>query len=195
MEEAKVNNKPFCIAIKVTEKNTKNIAHYREHFKEINRLYKDRVKLLFLGYRPEKDKTNMLDGVVFEYTKPVSIIHHFKQFKASDIDLLFVPLMDDVLNVTSEDYINFMDSGQREIPILCQRVFPYANLIASDEQDDFNGFIYENIDTFIPYLKNLLAVKIKEGKVKLCGARAFESVNKDCNFSKDKLDSVFGIYS
>src|SRR5258708_7714813 len=138
MEKQEIKNKPFCIGIKVTETNAEDIAYYNEQFKEINRLYEDKVKLLFFGYRPENDKTNMLDGVVFEYVKPVSKIHYFKQLKACEIDLLFVPLINNTYNITSEDHDKFMEAGLMEIPIITIEIYPYSQLIASSKEGDYN---------------------------------------------------------
>ncbi len=184
MGKQEEKSKPFCIGVKVTETNAEDIAYYNEQFREINRLYKDQVKLLFLGYRPENDKDNMLDGVIYEYVKPVSIIHYFKQLKACEVDILFIPLINSTYNITSEDYYKYTEAGIMEIPVLTVEIYPYNKIIASDKQSDFNGFLYESRDTFIPYLKELLADKVKDGIVKLCGKRAHESVMKSFNYSR-----------
>lgn len=184
-------NKPFCIGIIVTETNAEDIAYYNEQFKEINKLYQDKVRLLFFGYKPENDKWNILEGVKYEYVKPVSLIHYFKQLIANEFDLLFIPLINDVYNVTSEDHEKYMEAGSLEIPVITVNMYPYANIIRSD----FNGFIYESREVFVDYLKDLLYTKVNEGLVKLCGKRAYEYVMKDFNFSIKNIDNVSNVYS
>ncbi len=191
MEPKEKENKPFCIGIIVTEFNAEDILFYNEQFKEINRLYKDQVKLLFLGYKPEADKHNMLADVEYEYVKPMSIIHYFKQLKASDIDLLFIPFINNTYNITSEDHNKYMEAGLNGIPVIVAEVYPYSNVIGND----FNGFLYKNPEDFIPSLKDLLANKLPNGIVKLCGTRAYEYVMKDFNFMAKHLQTISNIYS
>src|SRR4051812_40417306 len=96
-------NRPFRICIIVNASNLEDIEYYNEQFRTINKLYPTKVNLIFFGYRPEDDTNNALKGVTFEYVKPVSIIHYFKQLKALDFDLLFIPLIQNVYNATSEN--------------------------------------------------------------------------------------------
>jgi hypothetical protein len=191
-QEAKKNvNKPFCIGIIVTEFNAEDILYYNEQFKELNRLYKDQVKLLFFGYRPESDKNNMLRDIDYEYVKPVSTIHYFKQLKACEIDLLFIPLINNTYNTTSEDHDKYMESALYEIPVITVEMYPYDRIIGND----FNGFLYKDRESFIPYMKDLLFKKLADGSVKLCGKRALEYVLKDFNFMSKNIETVSDIYS
>ncbi len=54
----------------VTDTNMADIAYYNEQFKMINKGYKDKITLVFFGYKKEMDFKNILDGVKYVYFKP-----------------------------------------------------------------------------------------------------------------------------
>lgn len=129
----------FRIGIVVNASNLEDIAYYNKDLQAINKLYGDKVSIVLLGYKPEEDKLNALDNVEFEYYKPVSIIHYFKYLKDAKIDLLFIPLIQNIYNATSESYKKFLEAGINSIPVIAPNIFPYNNGIVVDKQ---NGFVY-----------------------------------------------------
>jgi hypothetical protein len=191
-QKEKPKGKPFCLCVIVTEHNTSSIAYYNEQFRELNKLYNDKVRLLFFGYRPESDKFNILDGVDYEYVNPVSKIHYFKQLRACEIDLLFIPLANDNEQcIRNELHIRYAEVGQSGIPIIAPNIYPYSLII----KNDLNGFLFENRERFIPYMKDLLYHKVNDKLVKICGKASDEFTMKNFNFSNQHLEAISTIYN
>lgn len=182
-------NKPFRIGIVVNASNLEDIEYYNEQLKTINKIYGKLVDIVLLGYKPEDDKFNSLDGVEFEYYKPVSIIHYFKYLKDANIDLLFIPLIHNLYNSTSESYKKFLEAGIYCIPIIVPNINPY-NTVIHDKQ---NGFLYGtpedcNREHFIPYLKSLLNENI--GLINVCGNNAYVDVTTKFDFTKENIEII-----
>lgn len=183
-QKNEVKKRALRIGVIVNGFNLEDIKFYNEQFKRINKLYKDKVKLVFFGYDPEQDNLNALDGVNYEFVKPVSIIHYFKQLKALNIDLLFIPLIQNVFNITSENYNKYMELGIYSIPVIAPDIYPY-NTVIRDKQ---NGFIFGKREDFISYLVELLSKNI--GLIRLCGNHANEEVLKVFNYSEANMDII-----
>jgi hypothetical protein len=133
------------------------------------------------GYKNETDKLDMLNGVIFEYVKPVSTVHYFKQFSSMQIDLLFIPLINDAHNATSEDYPLYLEASAFKIPIIVPDIYPYNKLIT----DELNGFIFGQRENFIPYLRELLNEKLS--MLRPCGLKAQEDVFANFNYSNENI--------
>ena len=181
-------NKQFCIGILVSETNLESIRHYNEQFRLINKRYKNRVKLLFFGYNPEKDPFKSLEGVDYDYVKNVSIIHQPKQFNACEINLLFVPLVKNGMNASSEDIDEFLFAGIFKIPILVCDIYPFNKVV----QNDVNGFIYKDREAFYPYLEDLLRTRIPV--IELAGKSAYIDVTSKFNFSDNNLNKQLNVF-
>lgn len=185
------------MGIIVNETNAEDILYYNEEFKKINEIFGDKVKLIFYGYKKDEDKLNILDGVTYDYIKPVSIIHYFKQLKALELDLLFIPLISDIkafpiqtkYNVTSENYNKFLEVGIFKVPILTVNTYPYNLLL----KDNMNAFIYPSKEVFIEYFKDL--IEKKQAIIKLCGSHVYDLVTKDFNFSVENIKLLSSVFS
>lgn len=185
----------FRIGIVVNQSNLEDIAYYNKDLQAINKLYEDKVSIVLLGYKPEDDKINALDNVEFEYYKPVSIIHYFKYLKDAKIDLLFIPLIHNLYNATSENYKKYLEAGIHSIPVIAPNIFPY-NTVISDKQ---NGFLYGTPEDcksehFIPYLKDLLLNIYETDLVNKCGKQAHEDVTTKFDFSKDNIEVISKLF-
>ncbi len=185
--------KPFRIGIIVNASNLEDISYYNRELQTINKMYGKAVDLVLLGYKPEEDKSNALDGVEFEYYKPVSIIHYFKYLKDANIDLLFIPLIQNVYNATSESYKKYLEAGIHSIPVIVPNINPYNRVI----RDKDNGFFYGTPEDcskehFIPYLKDLLF----EGRdfVAKCGGSAYTDVTTKFDFTKENIDVISKLF-
>ncbi len=181
-------NRAFRIGVIVNGCNYEDIKYYNEQFRKINKLYKDKITLVFFGYRPEDDVLNALEGVNFEYVKPVSIVHYFKQLNSLTIDLLFIPLMKTVFNTTSENYNKYLEAGALRIPIIVPDVYPYNKLI----KDTINGFVFPDREQFITYIKNLLATQL--GLVRLCANHANKDVVENYNYSQKNMEIIANLF-
>jgi hypothetical protein len=178
---------PFKIGIIVNETNLEDISYYNEQFKTINKAYKDRVELVFIGYKKELDYNDVLHGVKYKYVKPVSVIHYPKQLKALEIDLLFVPLINNIYNASSENVYKMFEAATFNIPTICVNIAPYNTLIG----DKQNGFLYESRETFFPYLRDLLSKNF--GLIKLCGQHANTTMNH-FNYSAENAEFLSSLF-
>ena len=186
-QKSEAKKRAFRIGVIVNGFNLEDIKFYNEQFKRINKLYKDKVSLVLFGYDPEQDKINALEGVSYDFIKPVSIIHYFKQLKALNIDLLFIPLIQNTYNITSENYNKYLELALYSTPIIAPDIYPY-NTVIRDKQ---NGFIFGSRESFVPYLVDLLSKNI--GLIRLCGNRANEEVLKVFNYSEQNMKIISDI--
>lgn len=188
MEDQKKKSRAFRIGVIVNGCNYEDIKYYNEQFRKINKLYRHKVTLVFFGYRPEDDILNALEGVDFEYVKPVSIVHYFKQLNSLTIDLLFIPLVKTVFNTTSENYNKYLEAGVLKIPVIVPDIYPYNKLI----RDTINGFMFPDREQFIPYLKNLLATQL--GLIRLCANHANKDVMENYNYSQKNMEIISNLF-
>jgi hypothetical protein len=188
-DEIKKNNfRALKIGIIANGINDEDILYYNQQLRLINEVYKEKIRIIVLGYKEENDRLNMLQGVIFEYVKPVSIIHYFKQLAMMKIDLLFIPLINNKYNATSENYNKYLEASLFKIPLIAPDIYPYNKVIINE----VNGFIFGQRENFIPYLKNLLSKKIN--LIKICGENAQNDVFKNFNYSKQNIEYLSSIF-
>ena len=185
--------KPLRIGIIVNASNLEDIGYYNKQLQTINKMYQKNVEIVLLGYKPEDDKYNDLDGVEFEYYKQVSIIHYFKLLKNANIDLLFIPMIQNMFNATSESYKKFLEAGIYAIPIIAPNMFPYNKVIRNKE----NGFLYGTHEDcsnkhFIPYLTDLLYND--KGLIPICGGHAYDDVKNNFDFTKENIEVISKLF-
>lgn len=130
---------PLRVGIISTECNKENLMGVREELLAVNNKLQGRVELIVFGHYSDEKDGNWLEGVNFEFIKPVSIIHYMQQLKSLNLDLLFIPLEKTVYNATSENYNKFCEAALFDIPILTLSIFPYNKTII----DKRNGFLYK----------------------------------------------------
>lgn len=188
-EPKKPKNSAFRIGI-IVDDNFKNIAYYNDQFRKINKCYKHRVELLFIGGNPENKKfSKAVEGVDYKYVKPVSLVHFYKQYSANEIDLLFIPLIKSNQNYISEDFNKFTDAGLFKIPSMVVNIYPYNKIITND----LDGFVYNDKVDFYEYLKDLLLNRL--AIVKLCGNNAYEKTLKQFNYSPEHIERLSEVFS
>lgn len=188
-EKKKDNVKAFRIGI-IVDDNFEDIAYYNDEFRKINKCYKDRVELLFIGGNPEnKAFASAVEGVDYKYVKPVSLVHYYKQYSANSINMLFIPLIKDKRNYTSEDFNKFTDAAMFKIPTLVVSLYPYNKII----QNDMNGFLYHDKKEFYEYFKELLLNRLVIAKI--CGNNAYETTLKQFNYSEEHIQRLSEVFS
>ena len=94
-------------------------------------------------------------GFNFEFVKKVSIIHYFKQLRALNIDVLFIPLIKNIYNITSENYNKYLEAALLNIPVLTININPYNKLI----QNKLNGFLFNETNDFFRSVEILILDK------------------------------------
>lgn len=174
-------NNAFKIGIIYNGFNADDIAFYKADLIEISKTYgADKLRIIVFGYVPEQDKTDMLGGLEFEYLPPVSEIHWIKQLELANIDLLFVPLINDVFNETTETDAKYLEASVLNIPLLAPEISVYQNLIT----DQYNGFLYPT-DNFKGFLSALLQSDLNA--LKHCGRVAYERVKQNHTFTPNNI--------
>lgn len=188
VSDSTAKKRAFRIGVIVNGCNYEDIKYYNEQLRKINKMYKDRIEFVFFGYKPEDDTIGALDGVNFEYIKPVSIVHYFKQLNSLTIDLLFIPLIKGVYNTTSENYNKYLEASALKIPVITPDIYPYNKII----KDKINGFVFGEREQFVPYLKNLLATEL--GLIRLCANHANKDVVENFNYSPKNMQIISNLF-
>jgi hypothetical protein len=172
----------FTIGIIVNGTNARDINYYQREFGVINRHFKGKVKVMFIGGDP------LLSGVKYECTKPVSIIHYEKHLRSLNIDLLFIPLEPNNFNLRSEDYKKFGEAAQLQIPVITNNIYPYNAVI----ENRVNGFLYEGREAFLNYLNDLLVNQFP--LIKIAGKNAEDMVVEHLGFSEGNVNEIINAF-
>lgn len=149
--ETKKQTKPFVIGILCNGFNYTDIKAYNSQFKQINKEFKKSVTLMFIGYSAEHDTVNSLEGVIFKFTKSVSIAHFYKHTKALNINLLFIPLVRNRYNEMSENYNKWLEATMLGIPVITLNMFPYGRAITNN----FTGLLFNTENDFFDRFKEV----------------------------------------
>lgn len=179
--------KPLRLGIICLKTNKEDILHYIDYLNEINTRFPDEVQLVFFGYDCAKDDKTF-DELNFEYVKPVSIIHYFKQLKALELDVLFIPLINNVYNKTSENYNKYLEAGIFAIPVITIDINPYNKIII----DKRNGFIFKEPKQLPDYIGELLYNR--KGIINV-GLNARKEILENFNYSNENVEMLSGLFS
>ncbi len=180
---------PFTIGIICNGNNYNDISYYLNEFRIINRLFKDRVRLLLIGIESSVSDPDILPGVEYTYTRPVSMEHYFKHSHALKMDLLFIPLIKTEYNASSENYNKFLEASLFGVPIITVKICPYSLIIKNRE----NGFLYESKETFIDELKDILVNNLS--LIKITGQSALETTLKNFSYNNENVIELINAFS
>jgi len=179
--------KPLRVGIISNETNREDLLFYKSELIAINNKLKGRVHLVIFGFDGDDGDNNWLKGVSFEFVKPTSIIHYFKQLKSLNLDVLFIPLIRSVFNATSENYNKFLEAALFKIPVLTINIYPYNTLIG----DKVNGFLFKEKEELIPYLDHLYAQRSLVGTV---GNSVYKTVTEEFNYSEENMETISDLF-
>ena len=179
---------PLRVGVICSETNREDLLHYKDELIKINKKLGWRVELILFGYDGSDGKKNWLKGVNFEYVKPVSIIHYPQQLRSLNLDLVFIPLINNIHNVTSETYGKYLETGLFGIPIITTRIYPYNGIIA----DKINGFLYKDKSELITYLDFL---HTQRDLIKTVGNNAYNNVMSEYNYSPENIEEVSKLFA
>jgi len=179
-EKAEEEPIPLKVGIIASNYTWEDISSYKEQFKEIQEKLGNKVVFYVLGYDGIDLKTNkncFPTDFKFEYIKPCTIIHYFKQLYALELDLVFIPLRKNDFNETSENYNKFLEAGIFSIPVMVIDSFPYNQLIKDGE----NGIILKNKKDFLIKLEHY--IQNKQELVDI-GINAFNFIQDNFSYSE-----------
>lgn len=127
---------------------------YNEYYKQFNSVLQqlpEHVTLVIIGYNPDDDKEQVFKGVKYEYIKPCSIIHFFKQLFSIKPDFCLIPVSPDNFSITSETGNRYLECGIFGIPLIAPNCFPYNVLV----KDNFSGYLFNDKSELIEKIKSL----------------------------------------
>jgi len=187
VEKIKLPRK-YKIGIIVSPNNYSDLKYYNQDFKAINEKYGDDVTLIFIGYDYKEDEQKILDGVNFEYTEQVSIIHFYKQLQSLELDLVFVPLEKNLYNITTENINKYLECGLFNIPILVEDMFPYNYVVVNER----NGFVYKGRENFLNEFNRLLN---NPDLIKAVSMETKKDILRSYTYTDKNIDLIASIYS
>lgn len=165
-----------------------DLMSFNEVFVRINEQFGDDVTLVVFGYDGSDDMPELMDGIKYEYAKPVNMIHYFKQLKALNLDCILIPLINNEYNATSEKYNKYLEASAFSIPVICTNILPYNNII----QDGMNGFLFRQKQGLIGVIKYLLS---NRHMLKFAGDNAHRDMLDTFDFTPENIDMVIDIYN
>jgi glycosyltransferase involved in cell wall biosynthesis len=143
---------PLRVGIIATNYTWEDLLSYKEQFNKIQQEIGDRVKFFVFGFDGidyQNKKSCFPENFNFEYIKPSTIVHYFKQLRNLQLDALFIPLRKNNFNETSENYNKFLEAGMFEFPTIVYDIFPYNQIIKNGD----NGVLISKKDDIIERLK------------------------------------------
>ncbi len=160
---------------------------FNEVFAKINETFGDLVTLVVFGYDGSEDMPELMDGLVYEYVKPVNMIHYFKQLKSLNLDCVLIPLINNLYNATSENYNKYLESACFKIPVIATDIHPYNTII----QHSRNGFLFKEKHDLIDVIKYILS---NRHMVNVCGEAAYNDLLDTFDFTFENIEMLNDSY-
>ena len=148
LEEQKI----LRVGVVATNYTWEDLASYKEQFSKVQKELGENVKFFIMGFDGidyQTGKSCFPDGFNFEFIKPSTIVHYFKQLRNLQFDLLFIPLRKNTFNETTENYNKFLEAGMFNVPTMVYDIFPYNQVIKNGD----NGILLSKKDDLIERLK------------------------------------------
>ena len=105
-----------------------------------------------------------------------------------ELDLIFIPLIRNTYNATSENYNKYLEGGLLGVPVLAAKMYPYNTLIV----DKGNGFLYTEKHEILPYFEHLYA---QRALVKTVGISAGKDVRSQFNYTVENINVLSDLFS
>jgi len=179
-------SKKLKIGIIATNNNKNDILSFNEELKLISQTLSDKVSLVIYGHNAEEDE-KWLNDLDYEFVKPTSVIHYFKQIKALNLDIVLILLENTLYNATSEDYNKFLETALFKIPVLAPNLPPYNQLL----RNGVNGFIYNTKENLINKIEEIMSI---QDELPVIGLAAQEMMQKYFSYSEENtkvIDELF----
>lgn len=144
--------KKLRVGIIATNYTWEDLASYKEQLSKVQNELGENVKFFVLGFDGvdyQTGKNCFPEGFNFEFVKPSTIVHYYKQLRNLQLDALFIPLRKNTFNETSENYNKFLEAGLFNIPTIVYDIFPYNQIVKNGD----NGVLLSKKDDLIERLK------------------------------------------
>jgi glycosyltransferase involved in cell wall biosynthesis len=181
---------PLRIGIVATNYTWEDLNSYKELFKEVQDKMGKKVKFIVIGFDGIdhfSKKSCFPEGFEFEYIKPATIVHYFKQLRNLKLNLMFVPLRVNEFNQTSENYNKFLEAGLFDVPLMVYDIFPYNQIIKNGDTGIIltkKKELIERIEFFEQNRNELLRM----------GKNAHKFVSENFTYNEDNLAIIDDIY-
>jgi glycosyltransferase involved in cell wall biosynthesis len=151
-------------------------------------VYGQAVTIIVFGYDGREDMPELFEGVNYEFVSSVSIVHYFKQLKSLNLDVLFIPLINNLYNATSENYNKYLEASVFKIPVIVTDIHPYNTII----QHNHNGFIYKEKEDLMEAVKYMLT---NRHMIEYVGENAFNDLRDNFDFSEENIRVISSVYN
>lgn len=168
-----------------------DLNSYKDLFKEVNEKMGDKVQFVLIGFDGIDHftkKSCFPEGFKFEYIKPSTIVHYFKQLRNLHLDMMFVPLRSNEFNMTSENYNKFLEAGLFDIPTMVYDIFPYNQIIKNGD----TGIIISKKKDFIERIEFF---DKNRNELKRIGKNAHKFISENFSFDESNLAIIDDIYT
>ena len=173
------------IGIIATDYNLEDIKSFKKQMNEIHKKHSKSNGVTFVVFghdlKDDNKKSILGDDFKFEFVKPCSVIHYFKQLYELDLDTLFIPLKKTDYNESSENYNKMLEAGMFKIPVITTDVYPYNEMI----DDAMNGYILSKKDDLIEKINNFVKDK---SALEASGLGAYNLVSDVFTYHEDNID-------
>jgi glycosyltransferase involved in cell wall biosynthesis len=183
--------KPLRIGIVGNNYIWEDINSYKSLLKEAKEKLGDKIKFFMIGYEGIDHKTQKSCLPVdfeFEYIKPCTIVHYFKQLRNLQLDLMFIPLRQNEFNTTSENYNKFLEAGMFNVPIMVYDIFPYNEIIKNGQ----SGILLTKKKEFVERLEHF---EKNRDELKRMGNMAHDIIMDNFIYHTDNLPMIDQIYN
>jgi glycosyltransferase involved in cell wall biosynthesis len=182
------DQKSLRIGIISTDVYRRDLMEFNEVFAEINEKFGDNVTIVVFGYDGSEDMPELMQGLIYEYCKPVNMIHYFKQLKSLNLDCILIPLINDRFNITSENYNKYLEASAFKIPVVVTDIYPYNTII----QDGRNGFLFKEKHDLIGVITYLLT---NRHMINVIGANAHKDLIETFDYTEENIDMINDVYN
>lgn len=179
------------IGIVATNYTWEDLNSYKEQFKEIQEKMGDKIQFVVIGFDGIDyftKKSCFPEGFNFEYIKPSTIVHYFKQLRNLNLDMMFIPLRTNEFNITSENYNKFLEAGLFDVPVMVYDIFPYNQIIKNGD----TGIILSKKKDFIERVEFF---EKNRGELKRMGKNAHKFISENFTFNEENLAIIDDIYT
>lgn len=191
LDSPKINSDALRIGIIASNYTWEDLNSYKELFNEVQQKMGDKVKFIVLGFDGIDHftkKSCFPEGFKFEYIKPSTIVHYFKQLRNLQLDMVFVPLRVNEFNETSENYNKFLESGLFNIPLMVYDSYPYNQLIKNGS----TGILLSKKSDFKDKIEFF---EQNRTELKRMGENANKFIVENLTLNEDNLTIIDDIYT
>jgi glycosyltransferase involved in cell wall biosynthesis len=179
------------IGIVCQDYHWKDIHAWSKQMHTVQEKHGDKVRFVFIGFNGvnAENKSCVPPDFKFEYVPKSSIVHYFKELSALSLDAIFIPLVRNAYNETSEGYNRFLEASVLKIPVIVPDVAPYNTL---DENPGDFMFLLKKKEDLLLLVKEFIKDRTR---LKQMGEKAYQEVYEKFTYHDANIVLLDRIYS